>query len=504
MKNELLKRGFEGVVYRCIGVFGVAILSFLANWLLIRGISASDYGIFNILKAGTLYIHIFIHFGLPSILERFIPEYIQQKKYRLAINSVIIVLIIRFISGLVVVWVINRFSNEISQILKIPELSKYIPLFSIIIVVVMACKVLELTLNALLLQKAVNTALVLYNLFTFLTYYWILRYSRDLYFIILATLFCSLFLFAYFFISLVKDFLKKLPYSNENGIENASLSQVIKYGILRYFDISGEGLLDTESDKYIISYFSGSRPVGFYSFATSLARTIRLLTPIKMLVPVVTPIFISVYTSDKNQTKLYSMFQLLTKINLFFMTPAFVATTLLSDKIIRYVFHPDYLATVFTLILCAAFYLIVGALTEPIRIMWKVLKKPEIGIYGTLFVIYNIVMDFILVPKYGIAGAAIATGSSQFFSCLLQYGLLRRNCSLALPWKSISRICLNGLVMAFFLLLVRRCISNIYSLLMLMSFSVLIFAGVSYKNRVFSSQERELINKTIGKSLFVF
>ena len=79
MKQNIYKKGFSGVFFNFFGTTGSALFKFFALLIIIRTLTVSDYGIYNILMSIMSFSLLIFSFGIPPILERYIPEYYEKK-----------------------------------------------------------------------------------------------------------------------------------------------------------------------------------------------------------------------------------------------------------------------------------------------------------------------------------------------------------------------------------------------------------------------------------------
>lgn len=183
----------------------------------------------------------------------------------------------------------------------------------------------------------------------------------------------------------------------------------------------------------------------------------------------------------------------------------FIGMGLIAKEIIIFIYDAKYLNTlpiIYVLLLCYS----VGFLSYTYTSIINVLEKNELFFYGGIFSIYNLVMDIILVAKFGIIGAAIATGSALVLQYFYYYYFVKKltKINFVFPFKSLFKSLFNLLPMVLFLLFFKQFITNIGLLITAIIISMFIYLVMSYYNKLFSEKEREMINKAIGRKLWVF
>lgn len=502
--STLTRKIFTGSIYNYVGKFGTAIFSILTGIYIIRKLSVSDYGVYNILANLVVMALILTAVGMPSIINRYIPEYYEKKQFHFLRKTAIGGLIVRFIAGIIFITVILLFSDVFVDQLHIQkEIIDYLPLVCIVILFTIESQLLGGILIALLEQKYWNVSNLVYSAVKFILFFFALYLGYGLIGIIWSWVAADGLLFLLY---IAKNYSLNLNWSvnNKNGdSEKLPIRRMIRYGLLAYYSSFGWFFLDIAIDNYLIAYFLDMTAVGLYSFAFAFPLQILGFSPALILVSILIPVSIRQYTKNKDKSGLKYIYQLYNKLIFFSGVPMFVGLILLSDKIISYVFNPAYISVLLLLIICSIFSAIkmfVYALDPVIQ----TLERAEIYAYCLIFAVYNLVMDIILIPQYGIIGAAAATLSAQFFTFVLQLGMTKRYISISYPWRAFGRMAVNVAVMGTIVFSLRGFVNDLLSL----GFVILI-GGVSYficayLNKGFDEKDRKLFNDAIGKDIFVF
>lgn len=119
--------------------------------------------------------------------------------------------------------------------------------------------------------------------------------------------------------------------------------------------------------------------------------------------------------------------------SLVLVIPAFVGVALLSEQILGLVFGPEFLLAT------AAFVVLMGeklvaAVNNVFDAAVRAVDRPDVGAYATVASLtLNVVLNFLLVPRYGLVGAAAATGTAMAVNTLVLGGFLRRIVPLSFP-----------------------------------------------------------------------
>lgn len=170
-------------------------------------------------------------------------------------------------------------------------------------------------------------------------------------------------------------------------------------------------LIYTQLDKIMINYYLGEKEVGIYTIGVQLTSILAIL-----IGPIQNSVFPKMLELYRKDYKKYYDFYLLSNT---VITQLYLFLTLLSIIVIkylfRYVYSEEYLPAIGIYNILAFSILIkaIGALQTSHVTIKDIVKK---SFYKTLVgLVLNIILNNILISKYGINGAALATLLTQFF-----------------------------------------------------------------------------------------
>ena len=500
--SSLSQKIFIGSIYNYIGQFGTGLFSILIGIYIIRKLSVSDYGVYNLLANLITMALFFTALGIPAILQRYTPEYYERKQFHLMRKTAIGGLLLRLLAGFIFVGIVLTYSNLFIEYLHVTaEVVKYLPVFCVLILFVIESQLLEVTLIALLEQKYWNLSKILYSTFKFILFCSSLYLGYGLIGIIWSWVIVEGLLFLLYFSKCWSIMLEhKLK---EDSREKLPIKRMVRYGGFFLFSSLGYFILNIAIDTYLIAYFLDTTAVGLYSFAMGIPLQLLSFSPALILVSILIPVSIRQYTSNKDKSGLKYIYQLYNKLIFFSGVPIFVGLILLADKVILYVFNPVYITVLSILIICSIFYamkMFVYALDPIIR----TLERTEIYALSLIFAVYNLIMDIILIPQYGIAGAAAATLSAQFFTFLLQLGMAKRYISISYPWRAFGKMAINVTIMGIIVFSLRGFVNDLLSLSFVILVGGLSYFISAYLNKGFDDKDRKIFNDAIGKDIFRF
>lgn len=169
------------------------------------------------------------------------------------------------------------------------------------------------------------------------------------------------------------------------------------------------GFIRDWTDTIMVAYFLTASSVGIYNAALPTAGLLRILG--KSFSTIFMPVITELYAKNREE-ELKSVYAAVTKWVISLVFPGFLLMALFSETIIRIIFGAEYVD--------GAMALSILALGFSIYCVF-VIANSVIGAYGKTKIIMvgsfigaciNVGLNFLLIPIYGVNGAAVATGLS--------------------------------------------------------------------------------------------
>jgi len=493
--SVIRKSSFYLLVLRSI----TPLVSFFITIYIIRKLSVDAYGVYNILIAIMGYIGLLSSLGLPHIFQRYIPEFYQKKQLAKLKRLVDRGLFWRFvlICGFIVVLII--FAHPIERLFQFSEAIRYFAFFSVAIIFFLETRLLSLTFTSTFQHKYYVIIQISYVLFRAGLIYCLLFIGKELVGLLMAESAAYLFLFILQFYYFRKSF----PVSRKKEEADLPIQRLIRFGGFSYLYEAGSEILAVSTDYFIISAFLGPASVAIYAFANRIMKLITRILPYSVLANIIRPVFFTKYSQNDDPENLNKMFNFLIKIMAFFSFPIVFAMFVLGDKIIIYIFDPRYINSLEVLWIVAIFYAL-NFLMNPVGLVLQSIEKVQILFYSKIFAIYNIIGDLLVVNKYGIIGIALVTGSAVLFQNIFSFVCARKYTRLILETKGLFKIILNSAVMAVMIFPFRNMVDSMWILIFFAIMGGCVYFVMSFFNKVFSVEERNIVNKILPKPLFVF
>lgn len=185
----------------------------------------------------------------------------------------------------------------------------------------------------------------------------------------------------------------------------SNLRRYIAYGLPLVPNVALFWIISA-SDRYMIGYFIGAQQVGIYSAAYTLSNQITFfVTPITT---VLFPTISKLYNEGKiEETKTYLKYSL--KYVMMITIPSAFGLSVLAGPLLKIFTTPEFIpgALVVPLVTGGLVFLCFRQITT--FVLYLVNKTGWVGSMLAIGAVSNIVLNLILIPRWGIIGAAAAT-----------------------------------------------------------------------------------------------
>jgi len=468
------------------------IVGFISIPIITRIFSPKDYGNYSLAMATVMIFATFAGW-LPMAIIRFYPAYERDKKLdlfygriiRLTIISILVITLTYFIF-------IVSIKNNIS--------SKLYLLMLIGIGVFIAIAIFDVFQHFLRSKRQVGwysgfaiwKSAVGFGFGIALIFLFKLGIKSLLWGIILSISFIMLFLWRKV-IGSISIIYSKLNLSFVKDLAKYSFPLVI--GNLAAWILS-------LSDRYVLEFFRGSQEVGIYSASYNISeKSIMLLATLFMLAS--TPILIHIWEKE-GELKSKIFLNKVTRYYLIICVPAVVGLSVLSKPIIEVMTGNQYFEgyVIFPFVTSGVLFLGLQKRFNDVLLLYK--KTNFIAFSIVVAGLLNLLLNFLLIPKYGYFAAAITTWISYVFLLFLMIILSRRFFVWKFPLKSLIRVTLASAIMGAAVYWVGNSLifSQLINLILAIPLGVAVYFAFLLLLGEAQPNEKTMLKQTIARYLF--
>ncbi len=457
-----------------LGVFSSKLFTFLYKFIVARNFGKETYGLFSlsviIMSIGIMLATL----GIQEGISRYIPLYrgkhemrkisylLRNSLFTLALSGILVGILLFFLKTIIA----TRLYHEPLLIPYLSAFSFLIPLTVILYVLLATFRGFEKIGWYSFFNNIVQNFTRLALLIIFIILGWsnaiILSY-------VLAT--CVTLVLAYVVLRRVIPDIFVRPLLTQE-VRSTIRREIFTYSWpLMFFGIIA--YVFTWTDSLIIAYYKGVGEVGLYNAAVPLA-TLLLFIPdifVQLFFPLITR-----HYAHKEHDLIKELSKQVEKWIFALNVPIFLIALIFPGAFIKLFFGSEFLVAASALRMLAIGNLFISLIIVPSSLLAMVGKSKVILTNMIILGIVNIVLNLLLVPKYGLNGAAFATMVSSILLSILYFIQVQRYLSFVPLRKKMLMIALAPLLPFLILLAVKNFFSITAPIVLLLgSFFVLLY-----------------------------
>ena len=254
-----------------------------------------------------------------------------------------------------------------------------------------------------------------------------------------------------------------------------------------------------QADNYLLGFFSTSSSVAVYDSAFLLGRL--LVTVLGSFGFLFMPVF-SELDADESSTQMNDVYRSVTEWATLLVLPVYVGMLLFSDTILSSVFKPSYVSGAVSLSIVASgffFHVVSGPSGDALI----ALGRSRTVLYGNVLAGgLNITLNLILIPQYGIVGAAAASAVSYSLFNLYYLFWLNRITGIHPFSRSFGRtvVVSLGAISAVWIFVMEVAGDGLVVVLIGLGASFVVHSLVVVKTKRISSGDRRLLSEVEEKT----
>jgi len=468
----MTNKNYKNFSLYTIGNLLPKVFSFILLPIYTTYLNPSNYGIVNSMDVFSGFLVVFFTLSIERSIYRLYYDYNNEEDKRTYLGTIVISF---FVISTIILLVLFVFQNSLSLIFKsIPFypyylfaiITSYFSIYSIIPRIYYQIKEkADYFLFVSIIQMLANVVFIL----------WFVVYKNEgaigmLKGALYGTIF-TLPLFIYITTRII-NFKFKFSILRDSLVFSIPMFPVIISSWILNF-----------SDRIFIEHYFSTWEVGIYSLGFKLASLVLIV--VSALDNTFNPIF---YRVANEENQLESILKLKKLVNSYFYITIAICFLLafFSKEIIEILFNERYLKAYSIVPLLCLSYLI--SLSGGIfNMMIYQDKKTKLVMIATIFgAIISILMNFILIPKIGIYGAALSAIISYIITFLIKYIYAKKCYYIPIDWKYVlpSFVIATALVSVFIFLDIKSLYLGILIKLFVLSLFILYFY-IKYNKIVF-------------------
>ena len=375
-------------------------LGFVITILLGRYIGAGDLGLYRM--TSTIYgiAMLVAAVGIPAAMIKYVAEFNEDRtKFNQIVSSGVITPLFLGI-GFIALFYFS--SGLFAEIFNMPGLSGLIKILSPVFPFALVNGALLGLLNGLREMKKYATATIIQSvlmvIITVALIYYGFGVAGAVIGVVLSSVGSCLFL-----IWVSKDYFE-IVFSEYVP----TTKKMLRFGV-QIFGTTATQMINYQADTLLIGYFLTVTDVGYYAVAVGLSRFFWL---VPQAIQTITYPATSEYWANNNHGALNKMIDKSIKYTAYILLPIGLGVGFFAKDIVTLIFGDSFVHAVLPLqilIIGTVIFGLVKAIGSSLPGIGRVDVNFKVTSFGAMV---NIILNFLLIPIYGIVGAAIATTTS--------------------------------------------------------------------------------------------
>lgn len=417
--------------------------------VMIRGISKEDFGVYSLLYSFIPVVSTLASLGLEQVLRRYQPEYLRAGNMAAAAWLTRTVASARFGVNIILLAVLLLGWNYLAPLFQLTPYRGTFMIFAVLVLLHFQAQIVQFALASHMLHRYSVSAVATLSIGKLIAYSLLAAtHSLTLETAILADI--AAYAVAFLFLRIAyhrhcTPAAAAAPYRPDAE----QRKRMFKYGLFNNFNDAGTLLMDVKTDNFFIAAFFDPISVGIYAFYTRLNEMAGNVLPVRLFENVVQPMFFAIPHEQARQ-RLPQYFTFLLNINLLLQWPLLAFCSVYHADIVNVVFGGKFVEQSWLLPLLIGFSLL-NTLGTPVTLVAQYNERAGIVLLSKAFAAYNVIAMLVLLPSFGLYGAAFARGSGQALKNLFIWWHVRRDAiwvnaasamaSCLLLWGAVALAC---------------------------------------------------------------
>lgn len=451
------------------------LLGFPITVLLGRYLGADDLGLYRMVNTIFGTIMLFATIGIPAAITKYVAEFRDNdEKLGQIVSAGLITSILLGLLSFISIYVS---AGLFAAVFHMPELSGLLKILAFAFPFSIVTSILLGLLNGLR-EMTKNAWISIIQSVSMLALTFLLVFNYGVNGAVVGIVFSSV------LTTLILIFVQKISnLSFANFFDNSI--QLINFGSKTVFS-NAINLINYQADILMIGYFMTKTDVGVYSVAVMFAKLIWILPD---SIQRITFPLISEYHAKKMNESIDTLVDKCMKYSCLFLVFCTTFFVFFGKELVTVTLGTEFAHSYSPLIVLLIGTLFFGITKSVGSIFASVGKVSLVYKIPLVSAILNIILNIVLIPIYGMNGAAIATTVSLIVSTALMIYFMKTLIDIKVDfiWY-IKVLCLSGFLICFYLIL-KNSISDILLGSVLMIIELILFAvfftSSQEKNKIF-------------------
>jgi len=435
------RKAVRGAMYVFVNTIIASLIAYVTRMALARNMAPDEFGLFFSVWTFVAFFLFFTDLGLAQALAKFIAEFKASEDLHKVKTSIVSTTIFLFVNSAVLGLALYASSNFLADnYFKNPYAADLLKLF--FIYVLARAVVIAMRNTFMGLQKMFTYSLFesVKNIATLIIIFVLFQLGYGIFTPMYAYIGGWIVLIIIFAIPFIKSFPLKHKIQNLTGMTK----KLFLFGIPLVFTGIGERVVGYIS-TIMLTYFATLTEVGIYNVVFPSALIFMFFS--NSIGTIALPMTSELW-AKKDKKRISDGLGLFYKYAFLITIPFIFAIFIFAKMFITLFFGEAYAtgALAFQILLIGVLFFIVAQINN--SVLAGIGKPREITKNIIVAALTNIVLNLILIPNYGMNGAAISTAASYVIVLVLSTLKIRKFVGIHVPWQNWVKTFGLGLIFA--------------------------------------------------------
>jgi O-antigen/teichoic acid export membrane protein len=495
----------RGLIYYLSGRGVTAIASVLVPILLVRTLSVADYAWYTAFSGLLITLMALSNFGIERVVPRYFPELRNagaEKELQLTCRWLVLLRAVLLIAVLLP-FLLNY--DQFAEWFNLPRQTEIKWLFAAYALSFGMTMHITRSLQALMLQKEATVGIALEWFFKLglLIIALAIQGGIDLGETLLLQGGTAAIGAMYMLWQLEKHLMyQKNKVYNQNILNR---KQAAKTGFQNYLWVLSGMYTDPSLIKLTSSSFFSANITAALGFSYAITGVIQRYLPAVLLLNLIEPTVMAKYTENRNFKQITQYFSIILKFNLFILTPATTWFLFNGEPIVEILTKGKYPESLW-LISGLMVILILQSHTLIMQLACNAVEKSELLFWGNIWALPLLVPSAVLIYFFKMPGVIVSVmGIIIFRNCFIAFRLRRLGYFYTPDWRGTAKIAIAAIIATMIANSISPIISvGLVKIVLTGLVTLLAYVGLTFIWKPFSEDERQTLNRFLGKRYFVW
>ena len=437
--EQIFRQEFrKGLLWNYLNKLAGYGINFVLIIIIARSLGNYEFGVFSELLTLAALLMVLCSLGFESILNIYIPKYFDNPgkiSYLLRVSFAIV-----FLFSLLIYLMLLTFGKDVLEAVNNVQLAKYLNIIFLYVFFQNLAVIAEFVF-----QSYYRTQLIAIMNFSMklilLTAISLILFKYDLGIIEI------LYAYAITYIVIVIISFAKLKSYFLHRPEKFKLTKIFKTGFSVWLTKFLDLFLGRYLDIFLLGFFLiPKEQIGYYNVAFTLTMALLYLVTAGF-----SGIGLSAFSELASKNNLIAIGNGWLKIMkgiLFFLVPLFLFVIFNAEMVVNNLFGSEFEKSAELFQIFAPFFLLSLLLGSGLNstVLYSIHKEKTVLYLRILIGVINLVLDIILIPKYGALGAVVATGIATISIIGLEFWVVNKSIKLEYPLYFVVKLGVASIV----------------------------------------------------------